>query len=404
MTAAADLRAVDRADVYVGDRLTAALSRDGKGVTTLDYRDPIPTGRTGGIAWSLPGPDSPFEVGGDALPAFFAGLLPEGVRLGVALTATKTSADDHFTLLLSVGSDTVGDVRVVPEGSEPRIRPPMVTDTVTDLREVFREFTSSFESDAVALAGVQPKVSASMWSTPTVTDRGPAILKLTPPSGFPKLVENEHFFMRMAAACGITAASTTIVEDESGVTGLLVERFDRRDGVRIPQEDACQVLDVYPGAKYRMKTEEVISGLARTCERGGGSARAATVELLRIVVFSWLIGNGDLHGKNLSIHAPEGWWRPTPAYDLLTTQPYLKWRDPMAMNLYGRANRLKRSDFIDAGERLGVGARPMRRMIDELCDVSTTWIPRCAEIGFADRDTERLIALLTARAESLTGS
>ncbi|GAC80977.1 hypothetical protein GM1_025_00240 [Gordonia malaquae NBRC 108250] len=222
MTAAADLRAVDRADVYVGDRLTAALTRDGKGVTTLDYRDPIPTGRTGGIAWSLPGPDSPFEVGGDALPAFFAGLLPEGVRLGVALTATKTSADDHFTLLLSVGSDTVGDVRVVPEGCEPRIRPPMVTDMVTDLREVFREFTSSFESDAVAMAGVQPKVSASMWSTPTVTDRGPAILKLSPPSGFPKLVENEHFFMRMAAACGITAASTTIVEDESGVTGLLV--------------------------------------------------------------------------------------------------------------------------------------------------------------------------------------
>jgi HipA N-terminal domain len=49
---------------------------------------------------------------GGAVPAFFVGLLPEGVRLGVVTTSTKTSADDHFTLLLAIGADTIGDVRV----------------------------------------------------------------------------------------------------------------------------------------------------------------------------------------------------------------------------------------------------------------------------------------------------
>ena len=63
----------------------------------------------------------------------------------------------------------------------------------------------------------------------------------------------------------------------------------------------------------------------------------ALVELLKVVVFSWLIGNGDLHGKNMSIYNPDGWWQPTPAYDLLCTQPYAGWNDPMALNLYGRA-------------------------------------------------------------------
>lgn len=400
MWTAEQLRHVNEADVYVRDRLTARLERSAQGITTLRYLDPEPDRRADAIAWSLPGAQSPFSTGGESLPTFFAGLLPEGVRLGVVVDATKTSVDDHFTLLLAVGADTVGDVRVVPAGEELRVRTPMVEDGVDDLKAVFRDFSESLAADPVALAGVQPKVSASMWSTPTITDRGPAILKLAP-TDFPKIIENEHFFMRMAAGCGLAAAQTRIVTDRAGVTGLLVERFDRNGGERIAQEDACQILDVYPASKYRVKTETVITGLARTCERGGGSARAATLEMLRVVAFSWLIGNGDLHGKNLSIYAPDGWWRPTPAYDLLTTQPYFKWRDPMAMNLYGRANRLRRVDFVQAGERLGLPGNAVRRMLDDVAAASREWISRCAEIGFSDRDTDRLAAMLSDRAQSL---
>lgn len=58
---------------------------------------------------------------GGAVPAFFAGLLPEGVRLGVVISSTKTSADDHLTLLLAIGADTVGNVGVVPSGAN-RVR------------------------------------------------------------------------------------------------------------------------------------------------------------------------------------------------------------------------------------------------------------------------------------------
>jgi serine/threonine-protein kinase HipA len=48
--------------------------------------------------------------------------------------------------------------------------------------------------------------------------------------------------------------------------------------------------------------------LADACGRGGGSRAIAVLELLKVVVFSWLIGNGDLHGKNMSIHNPGGVW------------------------------------------------------------------------------------------------
>jgi serine/threonine-protein kinase HipA len=317
-------------------------------------------------------------------------------------SSTKTSADDQLTLLLAIGADTVGNVGVIPAGSAPAEQSAMFRpDRDTDFRAVFDRLIGSVQADPVGLAGVQPKVRAAMRSTPTTTTSGPAILKLNPPTGFARLVENEHFFMQIAAACGLRVPKTWLLYDSDQRAALLVERFDRHDNVRIAQEDACQVTGLYPASKYRIKTETAISALADACQRGGGSRAAAVLELLKTVVFSWLIGNGDLHGKNMSIYGPKGLWQPSPAYDLLTTQPYSGWRDPMALNLYGRANRLDRAHFLDAAARLGLRDRAAARMIDDVAEAAHGWIDRSAEIGFTPRQTDLLADMLSARITSL---
>jgi serine/threonine-protein kinase HipA len=403
-----DLRTISNADVYLGDNIVAELRRlPGDEISFRYHALPVEPGQTvrnRSVSWSLPvTADYPVITTGGAVPPFFAGLLPEGVRLGVVTSSTKTSTDDHFTLLLAIGSDTIGNVRVLPAGSEPPRNPPMfVPERDSDFRAVFQRLTGSLDADPVGLSGVQPKVSAAMWSTPANTTFGPAILKLNPPTGYPRLVENEHFFMRMAADCGLRTARTRLLHDSEGRSALLVDRFDRRrDNVRIPQEDACQVANLYPASKYRIHTETAIAALADACARGGGSRAAATLELLRVVVFSWLIGNGDLHGKNLSIFAPEGFWQPTPAYDLLTTQPYAGWKDPMALTLYGRANELNRHYFIEAASRMGIRERASSRMIDSIIDAAGAWVDRCDEIGFTARQTELLTKLLHSRIATL---
>lgn len=327
MAVTEDLRDVSAADVYVDDVQVATLTRTVDDDIVFAYRDGCRTAGPGtrdkSVSWSLLADgDYPVRSTGGAVPAFFAGLLPEGVRLGAALSSTKTSADDHLTLLLAVGGDAVGNVRVVPSGGGlPEPLPMFVPGEGVDLRRVFTSLAESVDADPVALAGIQPKVTAAMWSVPTRTPAGPAILKLTPPTGFPQLSENEHFFMRMAATCGLRVPETRLIHDNDGRSGLLVARFDRRGAARIAQEDACQVSGLYPASKYRMKAEAVVATLADACARGGGSRVAAVLELLRILVFSWVIGNGDLHGKNLSIHAPNGLWEPTPAYDRSPPSP-----------------------------------------------------------------------------------
>ncbi|EUA13850.1 hipA-like C-terminal domain protein [Mycobacterium xenopi 4042] len=59
------------------------------------------------------------------------------------------------------------------------------------------------------------------------------------------------------------------------------------------------------------KAETAIGTLSEACARGGGSWAGPALELLKTLVFSWIIGNGDLHGKNLSIYNPDGVWPPS---------------------------------------------------------------------------------------------
>ncbi len=404
-----DLRQVDVADVYKGDRLAGTLERSGSEVVFRYGADYVADPRTPQVAWAVPKDGPPARGTGDSVPPFFAGLLPEGARLSALVAGTKTSADDHLTLLLAVGNDTIGDVRVVPQGMAP-VEPAVAFDdrdmSTLDLAALFVGVTGqdTLEYDTAALPGVQPKVSAAMVSAPLRAATGPAILKLNP-DRYPQLVENERFFLSMARDCGIEVPDHRLVHDGHGRAGLLVSRFDREvagDVVRLAQEDACQVLDVYPGSKYRLKTEDVVARLGHAVLAGGGSRPLAVLRLFELVAFSYLIGNGDLHGKNFSIGRRRGGrWDVTPAYDLICTQPYLSWRDPMALTLYGRANRLTRSHLLAAGERLGLTERALTARLDRMCDKAGSWVDRVEEIGLEAKATRQLEGMLVARLAEL---
>ncbi|OZE05151.1 protein kinase [Rhodococcus sp. 05-2255-3B1] len=407
MIPVSELRDVNAADVYKGDLLAGSLTRAGNDVVFLYDSDYLDSASTPDLAWSIPKSSAETRASGGSVPAFFAGLLPEGVRLTGVVTATKTSEDDHFTLLLAVGSDTIGDVRVLPRGQQISLAGTAFDSRhrVPDLRRLFDSLSTgeSVSQDPSALPGVQGKVSAQMYSTPVSTTAGPAILKLAPPARLPRLVENESFFMNLARRCALSVPEHRVIEDDNGISGLLVARFDRVGEQRIPQEDACQVSGLYPASKYRMKTEAVIALLADNVERGGGSARQATAELLRLTAYSYAIGNGDLHGKNYSIHKnTQGIWSITPAYDLLCTQPYASWSDPMALSFYGRANRWTRGHFVESAGRLGMPERATRRILDDVCAGVRSGIDEVDTIGFDDKQTRQLKRLLDERCTELS--
>jgi serine/threonine-protein kinase HipA len=237
---------------------------------------------------------------------------------------------------------------------------------------------------------------------------GPAILKLNPDRDYPKLVENEHFFLSMAADCGLVVPEHRLVVDRTGNRGLLVARFDRvvrpESVLRLGQEDGCQLLGAYPAAKYRVETERIARAIAETAEAGLGSGPLALRRVLLLVVFGYVIGNGDLHAKNFSARAsPEGSWEASPAYDLVSTRPYLGWRDPMALDLFGRANRLDRRHLVESGRRLGLPPRATNSIVDQVVERARPWVERVDEIGLSDRATELLRVFLVRRIGEVSG-
>ncbi len=93
-------------------------------------------------------------------------------------------------------------------------------------------------------------------------------------------------------------------------------RFDRsiQDGrlMRHAQEDATQVLGLRPGAKYDPDAREVIGALSSVC----ASPLVACRDLLHQLLYSYAIGNNDVHAKPVD--------RPEPADRYLGGHPGLR--------------------------------------------------------------------------------
>ncbi|MBN2496982.1 MAG: HipA domain-containing protein [Deltaproteobacteria bacterium] len=398
-----DNRTIDRAEVYRGEKRIGRIRRTAAGAV-FDF-DPRPES---GLSFRMPADRPSYAVRGVNLHPFFAGLLPEGMRLNALIGRVKTSPDDLFSLCLAAGPDCIGDVSLVLPGAAPEAGAPSVELDRLEQESFPELFRRSLDYAGPApepsLPGVQDKISAAMISFPLRgrAKQGAHILKLNP-ADKPSLVDNELFFMGMARACGLQAAEARVVRDRDGAKGLLVRRFDRlpdpahRTWRKVHVEDACQFTDRYPADKYRLSLAEIADGIQELA-----SAPLVTLlRLLQLAAFSYLIANGDLHARNISL-----WLEPasgrvelSPVYDLLSSLPYGDRR--MALKLDGRDDNLKRSHFLRFGERLGLRPAAVQAMLDRLCAKVAPWQAELERIGLGPRKTEDLRRVMRRRLADL---
>ena len=357
------------------------------------------------VASTMPIRREPYAVRGVNLHPFFAGLLPEGLRHTALVKSVKTSADDLFSLLLGAGQETVGDVWVAePIATSRPMEVNLESGEELDFAELLDLALGIEETlDSKSIPGVQPKVSDAMISLGVrgSTKMRDSILKLAPPSD-PQLVENEAFCMQLARTARLEVAPTRVLHDVAGRSALLVERFDRNPQTpyRPPlreraagfrhQEDACQLLDVYPADKYRLSMREIADAL-EVC----WSPLYERLRLLQLYAFSYAIANGDLHGKNISVLWSERRVALSPAYDLVTTLPYGD--DSMALKVEGRDKRVKRADLVAFGERVGVRAKATETMLDKLVAKLGPALGTFGAIGLDDKRTAHLEQVVKER-------
>lgn len=378
------LKTVDRADVYSAGLRAATLTRTPDGVCFAYLPAYVAAGGRA-VATTLPPTMPSITRPGGALPPFFTNLLPEGRRLGALTRAVKTSADDELSLLLALGTDTVGDVQVVPEGIAPeQVSPRLVVREFSEIR--FRDLLQDLgvRIDRAALPGIQDKTSTAMLNLPVARRGARFILKLNPPE-FPHLVENEACFLAAARLSGLRVAQAQVVHDADGASGLLVERFDRVRPLgpddapgTLAVEDACQVLGLPPADKYRASAEDVVTGLARVCQAPLPAARTFLAQL----VFAYLSGNGDAHAKNFAVlRGSDGEWRPSPAYDLPSS--YVYGDTTMALSVAGRTSSdLGGKDFRALAAAAALPDRAATKIIAEQVERVDSWLTLLDDLPF----------------------
>ena len=377
-----ELKSVVRADVYKDGDLAAHFARRDAGTVEFTYTPDWVSNAGPAIATTLPVTETPVITAGGAVPAFFAGLLPEGRRLAALRQGVKTSADDELSLLLGVGADTIGDVRIVPEGTRPDHVPTRLqVAAFGDVRFADLLHSMGIQVDRVGLPGVQDKVSAMMLNLPVTAAGSHLLLKLNP-AEYKNLVENEYFFLQAARRSRIRTVDAQLVHDAEGVSGLAITRFDRVvvDGrpAALAVEDGCQVLGLHPADKYRVTTETLFAKLSSLCE----APIPAAANYLAQIAFAYLSANGDAHAKNFSI-IQDGHrrWQPSPAYDLPTSQVYND--QTMALTIDGRRDgNISGARFVALGEAIGLRERAARRVTHEIAGLADQWIDEIDTLPF----------------------
>lgn len=400
---------VEAADVFCDEVRAGLLQRTPRGSRFVYEPGFLEACRRRGWGLGFRVPMTPVvETVGVNLHSFFAGLLPEGLRLTALERSVKTSADDLLSLLLAAGTEAVGDVRVVVPGQGVESPPALDLgrlDAVSFAEVLARSLDYRRGGERRLLSGVQPKVSAAMVTLPVRVRkraRAEALLKLQPRE-LPRLIENEAFFMDLARRCGLDVAESSVVRDRDGVPGLLVTRFDRRASSAPPHrlhcEDGCQLLDRYPADKYRVSFSE----LADAVRRHVSAPAVELPRLLALLAFSYVIGNGDLHARNVSLLVEAtGLVRLAPAYDLLTTLPYGDRR--LALKVLGRDDNLKRAHFVELARLLELPERPVLNALDRVCDATGEAVGALGDLGFDRRKTADLARVMAKRRAELGGA
>jgi serine/threonine-protein kinase HipA len=169
-------------------------------------------------------------------------------------------------------------------------------DTDEDLRLLFAPGSS--------LGGARPKASVRLG------DGSLAIAKFPRRDDEITTVVWEVIALALAARAGI-AVPRARLEDIAGKPVLLVTRFDRTDGRRIPFLSAMSML----GARDH-ETRSYLE-FVDALRQYGAEPRKDMEALWRRVVFSILISNTDDHLRNHGfLYEGQNGWRLSPAYDL----------------------------------------------------------------------------------------
>jgi len=343
------------------------LDRHGRRGTTFVYEPTADPQRA--VSVTMPVRTASWDTPHGLAPIFDMNL-PEGALRAYLMRsfAKATGSFDDFDLLGIVGRTQIGRIRYADPAAQLAEDVPFQSiDEILRARrggELFDYLLNTFAVHS-GLSGIQPKVmiratddnrsavAAEQRQSQSLRS-ATHIVKFWDAAEFPELAANEYFCLSAAKALNLPAADFQLSDDG---LALVVTRFDlKADGRYLGYEDFC-VLNGLPTAdKYKGGYETRLFRRAREFIAVEEHGRAFE-DLFKLFVLNCAVRNGDAHLKNFGILYDDvtGPARLAPAYDLVSTVPYLP-KDVLALTLNGS------TDWPDA--------KALTRLGQTRCDLS----------------------------------
>jgi serine/threonine-protein kinase HipA len=398
-------------DVYLRRNFVGRLIQDANGQLAFFYAEAwLNNPNAVPLSHSLPLRKEKFTR--NECRGFFAGVLPDEGKREIIAKNLGISARNDFAMLERIGGECAGAVTFMPAGEKlpernDRYRP-LTNEKLAEILKMLprRPLMAGEDGIRLSLAGAQDKIAVHVHDTQISLPLGgaPSTHILKPAiEHFEGVVFNEALCMKLAHAIGLQTAKAEIgrVED---IDYLLIERYDRRvlknhRGAeyleREHQEDFCQALGIIPENKYQ---NEGGPSLKQCFELLRGLSSAPVIDLqhlLDAVIFNFLIGNHDAHGKNFSLLYGSQ-TRLAPLYDVLSTAYYPDLSKKMAMKIGGEyaSEKVGPKNFDQLANETGLAKPMVKRRVQE---VAETVLSKTPELITGHQTTQAVAALIQNR-------
>jgi len=189
---------------------------------------------------------------------------------------------------------------------------------------------------------------------------------------YKELPQNEDLTMKMAQLVGIEVPVHGMIYNKDGSLSYFIKRFDRLPkGKKLSVEDFSQLLGYGRETKYESSMEKIAAGIDLHCT----FPLQEKIKLFARVVFSFLVGNEDMHLKNFSILVHDQKVTLSPAYDLLNTTIVTQSDEEVALPIRGKKSNLTRFDLIEyfGKERLGLSEAVIQSELSKFQKVFPLW-------------------------------
>lgn len=264
-------------------------------------------------------------------------------------------------------------------------------------------------SKGLTVPGVQKKLSLHL----STDNHNPRLTLVNYPTGyilkpqvkeFECLPEAEQLVMTMADATGISTVPHALIksgENLAYITKRIDRVFNKTEVKMLAMEDFCQLDLRVTADKYKGSYERCAKVIGRYSSQVG----LDMTELFMRLVFSFVVGNSDMHLKNFSLietGETSNTFVLSPAYDLLPVNVIMpEDTEEFALALNGKKTHIRKKDFFVFAKGCGISKASAEKMIAKIVSMKPKYIDMCNGSLLPDRLKERFAALIEQRCKVL---